>query len=612
MEWLAPSQRRWLRETEERIERFGPQSIRGAQHRLLAQGFGLLNFSAGEPKRLRDGGVLVLTANTTALPRAATPLAPVLHVPPKLLARMHRRATRTLTESELSRLASHHAAWRHATRAQWAFALLIAQPLPPHSVRRLTALLPSLVDAAALRDADWQLLLLSRVDSARFFRVVRPAHIPELAAAARLPRREAVGAPAGWDRVSPTLGCEAVVYRRALMKSLLAAFHDDRAPRLNPPDVWIFQHLAARGLLQHVLAPAGSTAVAEEGWVPWQRGRRAWVTLLTGNSVNYTAMALVQVRSVARFSRLAHHVTLITPNVKARARARLAAAGSTVREVPPVEWRHMPPEVGPHWRLVFTKLHLYNMTDYVQVAFLDADMFLADTMADKVFTCEKEVCAVRDHAVAPETGSFMINVGLLVVRPSAARFSELVRRMDGWVSPDVRLPEQEFLSDYYNVTRNGLSPLVGVLPRRFNSCRLTIKALLPGGRPSDLDAVYIVHHCAGFKLDRLPLCIWAPRRGAAPFCNSTHVRLFQRLYLKDHPCAVHSRNRPFCMADRRCQWCTGLVRCVARDTSCDMGSASTRAHANRVGGFTFGGQTAWKGDERDASVIEKVKGDPEL
>ena len=180
-----------------------------------------------------------------------------------------------------------------------------------------------------------------------------------------------------------------------------------------------------------------------------------------------------------------------------------------------------------------------------------------------------------------------------------------MRAMDDWVEPGARLPEQEFLSAYYNVTPASISSQVHVLSRRFNSCRATTLALRPGGRPEILDGVFIVHHCAGFKLDRLPLCVWSPRRGAAAFCNSSHVRLFQRLFLRDHPCAVHGRNRPFCERDHRCQWCTGLVRCVERDLTCDMGSASTRALAKRVGGFGFGGQEAWKGDVRDAIIRDR-------
>ena len=104
------------------------------------------------------------------------------------------------------------------------------------------------------------------------------------------------------------------------------------------------------------------------------------------------------------------------------------------------------------------------------------------------------------------------------------------------------------------------------------------------------------------KLDRLTLCVWSPRRSAAAFCNSTHVRLFQRLYLRDHPCAVHGRNGPYCRADSRCHWCTGLVRCVELTTACEMGSDSTRALASRLGKYSFGGQQAWAGDTRDKSL----------
>ena len=65
----------------------------------------------------------------------------------------------------------------------------------------------------------------------------------------------------------------------------------------------------------------------------------------------------------------------------------------------------------------------------IDFAFIDADMFLADDRAELAFTyCGVELCAVRDHAPAPVTHAWMINVGLLVVRPSTGRFTQLMRR----------------------------------------------------------------------------------------------------------------------------------------------------------------------------------------
>lgn len=135
---------------------------------------------------------------------------------------------------------------------------------------------------------------------------------------------------------------------------------------------------------------------------------------------------------------------------------------------------------------------------------------------------------------------------------------------------------------------------------------MTVLALRPNGHPWLLDRAFAVHHCAGYKLDRLPLCIWRPRRGAAAYCNSTHVRLYQRLFLRDHPCSVHGRNAPFCEKDARCKWCTGAVRCVESDVDCSMHSNSTRALLHRVEGLDFGLQQAWS-DSPEAKYLRQKK-----
>jgi hypothetical protein len=70
-------------------------------------------------------------------------------------------------------------------------------------------------------------------------------------------------------------------------------------------------------------------------------------------------------------------------------------------------------------------------------------MYLADKRADNAFSCDVELCAVRDHVPAPVSHRMMINAGLLVVRPSYSRFQSLMAAMDRWHAPGARLPEQE-------------------------------------------------------------------------------------------------------------------------------------------------------------------------
>ena len=372
---------------------------------------------------------------------------------------------------------------------------------------------------------------------------------------------------------------------------------------------------AAAAAAEPAVAPAAAMATAGL-WQPAlaPSAARAWATLLIGNSVNYTAMVLVQARTVRRFSRHSH-VTLVTPDVNSDTRARLAAAGSRPIEVAPLHWRHMHDAIGVQWRLVFTKLHVFNLTEFAQVAFLDADAFANCAEVDQAFAMcpHSELCGVRDFHLSPVRQRPMVNAGLLVVRPSARRFAALLAARDAWVEPQARLPEQEFLSEYFLMptkqdvqraqrkTRGRFrSPLLGLLPERWNSCRHLLHALSPAASAEEvaaLDHTCVVHACAGKKLNRLPLCMWAPRRGAAPFCNSTTVRHFQRLFVRDHPCAVLSRQSQKCTNTPRCHWCTAAVRCTERAVPCEALSDASKAlearfPSNSRGGF--GAQRVFK------------------
>ena len=90
---------------------------------------------------------------------------------------------------------------------------------------------------------------------------------------------------------------------------------------------------------------------------------------------------------------------------------------------------------------------------------------------------------------------------------------------------------------------------------------------------------------------------WQRRCGAAPFCNSTTVRHFQRLFVRDHPCAVLSRQSQKCTNTPRCHWCTAAVRCTERAVPCEALSDASKAlearfPSNSRGGF--GAQRVFK------------------
>eukprot|EP00966_Prymnesium_polylepis_P007404 170278-Prymnesium_polylepis.1 len=100
---------------------------------------------------------------------------------------------------------------------------------------------------------------------------------------------------------------------------------------------------------------------AKNCWAPCKQPAPddVWATIVNGNSINYTSMALVQALSVRLFS-CYQHVSLVTPEVNAETRGLLRGAGSEVREVPHIFWERQPAGVIEGYRWLFSKLNLWR------------------------------------------------------------------------------------------------------------------------------------------------------------------------------------------------------------------------------------------------------------
>ena len=119
--------------------------------------------------------------------------------------------------------------------------------------------------------------MLSPVDTAAFLASCSPVQAPTVCGPGavrsllRVPQQlgkapGAAGAPgvtgaAGWQRVGPTRHALGWVYSAALMRDLLCAWDAQDLP-LNPLDVWVWEVMASRGHLPHVLAPVEPLVIA--------------------------------------------------------------------------------------------------------------------------------------------------------------------------------------------------------------------------------------------------------------------------------------------------------------------------------------------------------------
>jgi hypothetical protein len=93
----------------------------------------------------------------------------------------------------------------------------------------------------------------------------------------------------------------------------------------------------------------------------------------------------------------------------------------------------------------FSKLHIWNLTEYRQVAYLDADCFVTSD-PNLLFECNN-VCVRPNTPPSPNT--FRFNAGVMVVRPSAKLFKQLTFLLRHSVLPSADNADQGFLNSYF-------------------------------------------------------------------------------------------------------------------------------------------------------------------
>eukprot|EP00005_Dracoamoeba_jomungandri_P008712 CAMPEP_0174270752 /NCGR_PEP_ID=MMETSP0439-20130205/45609_1 /TAXON_ID=0 /ORGANISM="Stereomyxa ramosa, Strain Chinc5" /LENGTH=222 /DNA_ID=CAMNT_0015360275 /DNA_START=179 /DNA_END=844 /DNA_ORIENTATION=+ len=93
---------------------------------------------------------------------------------------------------------------------------------------------------------------------------------------------------------------------------------------------------------------------------------------------------------------------------------------------------------------IFTKLQLWNQTDYDKVIFLDADTLVLKNI-DHLFNCGDGMCAYLGR---PMKSMFNFNVGVMVVKPSTELLEDMLEMVPILRSNRLRL-EAGFLNIYF-------------------------------------------------------------------------------------------------------------------------------------------------------------------
>lgn len=97
-----------------------------------------------------------------------------------------------------------------------------------------------------------------------------------------------------------------------------------------------------------------------------------------------------------------------------------------------------------HWYYTFSKLHIFNMTEYDKVVYLDADMIIQKNI-DNLFE--------KPHMSAVNAGGLLndewvdLNSGLMVIEPNKNTFNDMIKKIN--ILKPEGCGDQDFLNSYY-------------------------------------------------------------------------------------------------------------------------------------------------------------------
>ncbi|KAM2895614.1 hypothetical protein FF1_010699 [Malus domestica] len=166
-----------------------------------------------------------------------------------------------------------------------------------------------------------------------------------------------------------------------------------------------------------------------------QTSVEAYVTLLYGDE--FLLGVRVLGKSIRDTGSTKDMVALVSDGVSDYAMKLLQADGWIVEKISLLA---NPNQVRPtrFWG-VYTKLKIFNMTNYNKVVYLDADTIVVKSIED-LFKCSK-FCANLKH-------SERLNSGVMVVEPSETLFNDMMRKVT--TLPSYTGGDQGFLNSYYS------------------------------------------------------------------------------------------------------------------------------------------------------------------
>jgi glycogenin len=170
----------------------------------------------------------------------------------------------------------------------------------------------------------------------------------------------------------------------------------------------------------------------------------SYITVLSTDS--YVEGVIVLHRSLVRSQARYPFLVLTTPNLADATYQQLQQSGIAYQPIPPIELNTALPTHQARWQATYSKLQIFNQTQFDKLVYLDADMLVYQNL-DDLFR-QPHMAAVNAGGMLPEYASWTeFNSGLMVIEPSQALYTDMLAKL-----PDLYLPaggDQDFLNAYY-------------------------------------------------------------------------------------------------------------------------------------------------------------------
>jgi len=205
------------------------------------------------------------------------------------------------------------------------------------------------------------------------------------------------------------------------------------------------------------------------------RNLKAVVTLITEDDAYYIRYAQILGLSLRSTGRLPCNYDMILVHscqLKAETIQKLESAQWTLLEIKPIDFPHSPKQwpLAKHQRYLkmFTKLNVFNLTQYEAILYIDTDALVVSPISDIM---NEHIAKLNpQHGLNLAWGldsgqrlSSKYNAGVMLISPSNVVFDDLVSKIN-ILEFDARLSEQAYLNKYYENTSLSLPITMNLMP----------------------------------------------------------------------------------------------------------------------------------------------------